>query len=282
MPVAPNARPPALPDFDDPPLDEVAVAVQFKELSRFLSIHYGLIYSAFSANFPRYEEHPPIPPRFELFGRSIEPSQGLELQTKPPLRRIWFVSEDGHRLIQLQPNSFIHNWRKVGGAGAYPRFEEILPTFFDNLDLIRGFVSDAGIGRIEINQCELSYFNNIHTLERETIDQAFTRVFRGWNVPHFPALKLSTLEPEAPRFALVLRVLQGAESIGRVHIDASPAIHTETGKPLIRLTLVARGRPCSTDNSGLQEFFLLAREAIVKCFALVTTDDCHALWRRQR
>lgn len=284
MPKVMTSRPRSFPDYEHPPLDEVAIAVQFNELSRFLGIHYGLIYNSFKDHLPHYEEHQPLETRFEVFGRSGEVYQQISVGTKPPLPRVWFISDDRHELIQIQPNRFVHNWRKVAGQGVYPHFEAILPNFFKNLDKLREFTAKHEIGKIEINQCELSYFNNIETLEDESISQAFARVFRSWNeTGPTVKLQLSNLEVEAPRLAMTSRILEteSGDPIGRLHIDATSATYAESGKQLIRLMLVARGRPIEMNDRGVEQFFFAGREAIVESFDLITSPKCHKLWGRK-
>ena len=279
-----HERPDDLPDFGDPPLDEVAIAVQFRELSQLLSVHYGLLFDELKSDFPHFEEHQPLSTRFETFGRSVDSNPQFAVSARPPLRRIWYVSDDGHQLIQVQPDRFVHNWRKVGGEGTYPRFESIIPNFSRLLKKFDEFLSRFDLGSIQINQCELSYFNILRKSDRESYSEAFDRIFCNWNNVYINnELNLSKLQFEAPSFSIALRVLsmENNEPVGRLHINASSASNTDTGEEVIRLSLVFRGPLPSDDIEEIEKLLFLGREAIVQMFASITSDECHVAWDRK-
>ena len=62
----------------------------------------------------------------------------------PPLPRCWFLNDTETRLIQLQADRFIHNWRKVTGKEEYPRYEAIRDEFIDRWDEFCMFLGDQG------------------------------------------------------------------------------------------------------------------------------------------
>lgn len=283
--MATKKRPKGLPDYKQPPIDEVAIAVQFKELSKFTSMYQGYLFEAFRKKFPNYEFHPSVNPRFETFGKSIQKTAlSFQVLNTPPEVRLWFISEDNHRLIQFQPNRLISNWRKVSGEGDYPHFEKILPEFFDHLKTVKDFLSKKNIGGIEINQCEVSYFNIIEKFDEESFVDTFSRVFKYWT-PSFDIDlgKSVKLEGESCQFSIASKFFLGEidEPVGRLHIQAAPATKSDTGEEVIKLTLVVRGRPMATDKRGLEKFFFAGREAIVKTFDAITTAECHDLWKRK-
>jgi uncharacterized protein (TIGR04255 family) len=169
-------------------------------------------------------------------------------------------------------------------VGDYPHFESILPEFFDHMKVLKSFVSKQKIGAIEINQCELSYFNNIDKNEDESFVDAFCRVFRHWKFnTDFGSGGGYNLERENCNFAISSTFyMKGSdEPSGRLHIEAVPATKTDADKDVIRLNLVVRGRPTDTTQAGLKKFYLAAREAIVKGFDSITTDECHEMWKRK-
>lgn len=278
-----TSRPENLADFERPPLDEVAIAVQFKELPKFESVHYGLLFEQFKKDFPAFEDNVPLSVRFETFGRSGDQVRPMEFPDKPPLRRCWFIGEDGHRLIQVQPNRFVYNWRKVSGKGDYPRFEKMLPNFITEFEKFQEFLMNFELGAAEPNQYELSYFNNIEIPEEESQSAAFSRIFSTWNdKSSTESLSLSIIEPETPNFSMRSRVLAMSDKqpIGRLYVEATPATNIVSGKELIRLTIIFRGPPTAGGIEGLEEFFLVGREAIVDKFASITSDKCHEEWGR--
>ena len=105
-----------LPEFSDPPVAEVALSLQFRPLKEFGAVHFGAIRSRFVDKFPKFEEHPPLERAVEVFGEGPGQSQSpkIEFVSRLPLPRVWFLTEDGGQLIQIQRDRFVHNWRKSG------------------------------------------------------------------------------------------------------------------------------------------------------------------------
>lgn len=155
-----SARP-KLPDFDDPPLIEVALAVQFEPLTALRPLHLGLIWKRFQGSFPRTEEHPPRDLTVERFGVPTPPKMEVRIETTPPVPRYWFLNEAGTELIQIQQDAFVHNWRKVGEGDEYPRYEYIRDRFRAELEMFNQFLIDEGLGDLLLNQCEVTYVNHI-------------------------------------------------------------------------------------------------------------------------
>jgi hypothetical protein len=134
-----------------------------------------------------------------------------------------------------------------------------------------------------VNQCEVSYFNNIPVQEEETYLHAFERVFAWPVLDRFGArLAGHCLTPEAGSFTLGMRVTdnESAQPRARLIATAQPAVQ-DTGNRIIRLTMVFRGPPLAGDRATLTDFLMLGREAIVKTFADITSKECHALWERE-
>ena len=281
----PIIRPRDLPEWSQPPLDEVAIAIQFNDLPRFKSVHYGLFYSNVRQEFPGVEERQRLPSKFETFGQRGTEALNLELDPTPPLRRVWLLSSDEHELLQLQPNRFIFNWRKRSGEGTYPRFDKIYPKFRQHLSLFRGFVEEQDLGSLKINQCELSYFNNLPLAADESFDAGMSRHFRNWtSVPTVHYASGASVESENARFNLsfIARLAKGGEPTGRVHVDATPSYNEEARAKLIRLTITFRSPLlASTDVDPLDATMAVGREAIVRVFDSLGSDECHENWGRK-
>jgi len=100
-----------LPEFDKPPVIEVVCGLQFNPISALSVPYIGRLWSKFEADYPKTREAAPLLPTIEQFGEGSRGSLypfGDELP--PP--RIWFESADGNRLIQVQRDRFMHNWKK--------------------------------------------------------------------------------------------------------------------------------------------------------------------------
>ena len=56
-----------LPKFDNPPLDELVLGIQFEDLKELTPTHRHEIAGLFLGQFPSIEQMPPLPSRFEKF-----------------------------------------------------------------------------------------------------------------------------------------------------------------------------------------------------------------------
>src|SRR5262245_33359247 len=117
------ARPPDLPDFEDPPVTEVFLSIQFGALSDFRNGHIGLFWSKFRKQYPKLFEQAPLQPVFETFGVPPQATPFLRVQIEtmlaPPMSRYWFMKDTEDELVQVQQDRIVHNWRKQRGDQIY-------------------------------------------------------------------------------------------------------------------------------------------------------------------
>jgi uncharacterized protein (TIGR04255 family) len=274
-------RPPDLPDYDQPPVTEVVVGVQFNSIDGFITAHVGRLWDLFSESFQDAEEHPPVLPTFETFGQTAPLLSGLTFGFPPifGMPRSFFINEDKTQVIQIQKDRFLHNWRKVGDGASYPRFERILSTFRDGLRRFTSFISESRLGVFEPNQCEVTYINQIPVLPDETAFGAMTRLL-GTLVAN-PELKQLGF-PEDAR-VLLRYVIHDPDKrpIGRLLVSAEPAKRI-TGEDIIQLSLTARGAPTPSDVDGVLAFLRIGRTHIVHGFTAITAPAMHAVWGRKK
>ena len=62
------ARPVDLPDYTAPPLNEVAISVQFDTLTSYTAVVTGPLWELFRSEFPNVQKQVPLQPTFETFG----------------------------------------------------------------------------------------------------------------------------------------------------------------------------------------------------------------------
>ncbi|MGD0539783.1 MAG: TIGR04255 family protein, partial [Verrucomicrobiota bacterium] len=84
-------RPKHLPDFDNPPVVETVLSVQFEPLSSIQTAHLGLLWDEYRGTFPKSEDRPPLDPVVEQFPESPVARVGLKFQALEnfPAPRIW-------------------------------------------------------------------------------------------------------------------------------------------------------------------------------------------------
>src|SRR6266566_1973662 len=144
-----------LPEYESPPVIEVVLSVQFESMDDMHAPQLGLLWSQFRKDFPRVEQHPPIPSVVETFGQTLSARPGFQIEMSelpfPFLPRLWFLNESGTELVQVQQDRFIHNWRKTDSGQQYPRYEYIRGRFNSELQLFSSFLEAEKLPRLVIN-----------------------------------------------------------------------------------------------------------------------------------
>ncbi|HEY0984830.1 TIGR04255 family protein [Schlesneria sp.] len=268
-----------LPDFGKPPLTEVALSVQFEPLEKLRTPQIGLIWNEFRQRFPITEEHVPIEPAFEQFGalKSMGPQVRFEMVETLPVPRIWFLNEPGTELIQIQPDRFIHNWRKGGERDTYPRYELLRKTFKTELETFREIVAREQCGVIHPNQCEVTYVNHIVAGQGWSQHSEIAEV-----LTIFPSGNCEAGELENVNFSARF-ILRNDEQkpIGRLHATVQPLVQRESNRSMIAFTLTARLRPDGESDESVLSSLDRGREVIVRSFAQLTTPQMHKIWERK-
>ncbi len=264
-------RPNHLPDFREPPLDEVVLGVQFAPIPTYTSVYAEKIWNLFRKVYPKVEEQLLLPPQFETFGgANLQPSFKFQVGVPPVGSRLWFVSEDENSLLQFQPDRFLTNWRKRPNLQAYPRFEGLAGTFSDNLKVLAQCLRSDFSYEIDINQAEVVYINLIPV---EDLSQA-GKWFSLWSggLLNIEALNTSFTEvivdANGKPFARLIHEIQSVFTVDGQHKAFS-------------LTLTFRGKPNGTDIEAAMEFLSAGRDAIVTRFGEITTGEAHTFWGRQ-
>jgi len=272
-----------LPEFANPPVTEVVLGVQFDPIKGLRTPQIGMLWQEFKDRLSVTEEQAPLESVIERFGAARRPAGSVQIQMldAPPTPRCWFLNEAGSELIQIQPDRFIRNWRKVGKDDEYPRYQRKLrPAFADEYARFVAFIEKEKLGELTPNQCEVTYVNLIAPCE-------------VWH-DHAEADKVVTVlsqhysddfggKPEDMRLEMRYVIPNDAgEPIGRLHVSLDPVFHLKDSTPMLRLSLTARGRPEGEDVDGVLRFLDLGRAWVVRVFASVTTKEMHEVWRRQR
>lgn len=273
-------RPNDLPEFDDPPVAEVLMGFQFGTEHPLQAVHVGPYWQLIRDVFTRHEQQPPLHLREEDFAESSFKAMGAELQLltgAPPLPRFWFLDDSGNRLIQLQQQMFLHNWRKVSGVEEYPRFETIWKEFDHRWQEFRKFLSDTGLGKPRTTVAELTYVNHLQR-GRCWEDMSDAQGLFNFAVERQPAF-LPVSESFTWSGTFVPR--SGA---GRLHVEVGPAILTRDNTSIFRFVLTARGPVGAGENEQgeTEKWFHEARQWIVRGFTDLTSARAHKLWKRKK
>jgi uncharacterized protein (TIGR04255 family) len=264
----------SLPDFAKPPVVETVLDVGFAPLTGWRIPHFGLFWQSIKDEYPTFRDQPPLLLQKETFGTKQRQPLNLEFDilSIQPEARVWFEEKSGARLIQIQHDRFIHNWRKTDEQQEYPRYEKVIrPAFSGEWDRFCSFLDQQGIGLPEVQQCEVQYINHVDFEGWESFT-LLVDALEGW-----PGGRGFLPTPESASFNTSYLMPDNA---GRLRIIAQPAVRHLDGKMVIQLALVARGRPKSSNRESILEWFDLGREWIVNGFTEFTSTRMHQIWER--
>lgn len=270
-----------LPNFKKPPVHEVAMSMVFEPIIGFQSRHIGALWDAFKGRYPQSSEHPPIQIPIEQFGPVGVPQLRLELVPQPDMRRQWFVADGEAELVQIQVDRFVRNWRKREN-NEYPRFGPLLEGVRRDWLTFLEVLKAEKLPVPKVLQCEVDYINHIDESNGlESFAQAggvFQPLAGAFSDGY---LKDREADSVSANFSYPM-VDADNKPIGRLRVALESRVTlVKPQKPLLRLTLSARGRPLGEGWDGAKAFFEQGREWIVRGFASATTKRAHQIWERK-
>jgi len=266
-----------LPDFLKPPVDEVALSIQFSPIPGFNIQHYGVYWQNIRTEYPRFEVQQPIPNVTEQFGQGFFGRHlGLALLALPEVRG-WCLDQTGNRLIQIQRDRFVYNWRKVSGTETYPRYPEIRRVLEKEWSRFCGFLRDEKLEAPKVNQCEVLYVNNIEYEKGWSGYGELDKVVATLATPRSKTRFLPI--PERVNMEVVYRL---EEDAGRLYVLFNPVIRGRDAKEVLQMSLTARGAPKSSSESDIFAWLDLGRKWVVRGFADFTAEEMHQIWGKQQ
>ena len=258
-------NPDYLPSYKNPPIIEVVCGITFERLSEFKAPHLGLFWDKILLEFPKCEHAVPLGP--------IPAALAL---SHFPLPRIWFIHKNEDRVIQIQDDRFLYNWRRIRPDDVYPRFEKVMDGFKDNLQKFAKFVDEAGLGVVNPVECELTYINHIPGSQ-------------GWESVKDVGLVLPDLNwrSDEARFLpdpvnMGWKALFDFEDKGRLSVDLKQGTRKIDKQEILVLELKATGIGPDKSIDTVWEWYEMARKWIVCGFADLTGKKIQTeVWQRE-
>lgn len=265
-----------LPEYANPPVTEVVCGVLFDPIQTLLAPHLGLLWEKFKPEYTTCQEVAPLASVMEHFGAPL--SVNLELSDTPPLPRIWFVHTDENRIVQVQRDRFLHNWRKARPDDAYPRYQNVIEMFRERLSGLETFLQENELGKVVPRQYELTYVNEIPRTEGWEVSRDVGKVFPDFAWRLKTDRFLSTPEDINWRTSFLLPTGEG-----RLHATLRSAMRNKDGQPVFIFELTVRGMGQDSSREAMWRWFDLAREWIVRGFTDLTDQDAQQhIWGRKR
>ena len=258
-----------LPEYDNPPINEVGLGCRFVPIAALTLPLVGAFWASIRKDFPHTEHAIPVG---DATGNVV-----LDEKTNLPWPRIWLLSENRDKLIQIQRDRFVLNWRRKVDGGEYPRYPHLIQEFTSNLDRFVKFLEDdCEKSDIAVESCEATYVNHI-VLDGPLEDMGMlpAQIFNGnsWLLPS----DLGT-----PTGFNWINVYQLADGLGQLTIRAAPARMVEDRKPVLVLELNVQGNPSESGPDAMKQWFGRAHDVIVRGFSSITSPDIQrSLWGRK-
>jgi len=261
-------------NYDRPPVNEVYISIQTKG-KVFPDADFGLLLKVFSEAYPKVN----VQPRLDrIVEDKTAPIPSLTLELVPGVsQRFWLISQDDTRVIQVQDDRFIHNWRRREMEHGYPRYKSIRQEFESALTRLLAELKVQPTDLVDF--CEISYVNHIGI---PGVDDVRSHIHRIFTHVDDVDLNLAKLSLEESSFAWTFSVHDERDAfMGRMRIVTSPAFVTSSRKFIFQNQITFRGRPPTPSLDAALRFCDRGHYCIVSAFDQVTTDEMHQLWGRR-
>lgn len=260
--------------FDAPPVAEVALSIQTSPVPRLQTADMSVFWDRFlRPDYPHTQDQPAAAPQIERFDdTAFMPS--VMFGFGAPLGRQWYLSEDQTRLVQLQNDRLVLNWRRLGSE-AYPHYETLREDLKRIAQQWSEYLEREGFQPQQVVQAEVTYINQM------PVDEPFK------HLSDLGAL-LAVLRPEWPpqmgRPELVqleqrFVVDSPGGKFARMYLAVAPAI-LQDGRSGLTLNLVVRGAPAVSSLEGVLTWLDFAHNQIINSFADITTNAMRQKWRQ--
>jgi uncharacterized protein (TIGR04255 family) len=264
----------SVPSFERPPVVETAMGVQFAPIGNFTAAHYGWFWKTYlDATWTKTQDAPRMPAQFEKFGENDQWQTLPQIILQEPLQggRILFINKDDDRIIQLQSDRLVYNWRKR--QTDYPSFKEIYPEFRRYLQVFEKFIRESGLESPLYNQWEITYINVVPRGDIWESSSDWGAVFPGLFVDVDTRELGVTRRPSTStlKFEIVPKR-------GHLYVAAQHA-KVDDGKEALVVNLTARG-PLVADDKGwdLATGMFLGHATLVRTFHQIASPEARAHW----
>jgi len=264
--------------FDNPPVIETVLGIQFAPLERFTASHVGLYWSGhLDDGWTEIKEAAPLVPQVVKFNRQdMFQAPGFRIEESKPLIRTQVILGNQEQMLQIQEDRFIFNWKKRGRD--YPSYDSLRPEFTKHFRAFQSFVQANNLGDIKLDHWEVTYVNRILKGELwnslDDWESIFPNVFAPYN-----EVNGQLLEGFNSRWGFRLGKEEGRLTVSLAHVltkDENDA--NGDSVEAIDFRLSAQGP--IRDLNELDKSFDLGHNAIVSRFVNMTSESAQKRWGR--
>jgi len=245
--------------FENPPIAEVVIGVQFNSplISNNRVYDY---YQDIKENYPNVIEQ-------QILGTIIEvpnapPTQSI-LQGFNSRKLFHRTSND--KLIQIQPNKLMFNWRRANDGDEYPHFNNVLKEFFDVYNQLD-------------NYCNLSDKDN--QLEVTYVDHIFMDKFGRDDYNPVNILKIFNIKDKDKLTSVEQQMIFPVEKLhGNMYIKINSATQNQDQRKILRVATTCRG---ARKDMSMEAWYDLAHNKLIDLFENITTENAKDIWGIKR
>lgn len=261
--------------FDEPPVAEVALSMQTAPTSGLQTAHMGAFWeTALRSHYPLTQDQPAAPPSVESF-ETTSWAPMVMFGVGVPMGRQWYLTADQTRLVQIQNDRLVLNWRRLQSQD-YPHYDQLRAEIERVAALWSDFLEARGLPRQPVVQADVTYINQI-PIEAPLADLsdigALLRVLR----PDWPT-QLGT--PEMVQLDQRFRLDGPGGKPARLYLTVAPGL-LPGGADYLSLNLAIRGAPAGPTMADALAWMDFGHNQIINTFAAITTETMRQKWRQQ-
>ena len=263
-------------DFARPPVEEVMLGILFEPLDQFFAPYLGDIWQVFKEfGFIHTTAQGAVPPVIEQFSNQI-PQPQVRISNVPDFDRILFIHESGDRILQVQRDRFMFNWRRIEEGQKYPGFSTIFTMFEDFYTRFKVKLKHQEIGDIIPLQYELGYINQlVHGDGWDTLGD-IGKIYQMFVDSQQSYSFWSGAESVIFQTSFPIADLQG-----RLHLAISNRVKMPEQQQTLQTDFTVRGFPKNGEYE-MVTWFKSARDEIHEKFTSMFTEDIQTrVWGRK-
>jgi uncharacterized protein (TIGR04255 family) len=257
-----------LPSFDNPPVVETAMAIEFPPVEGMDLYRLTRLQSVWEERYPLIESRPGTPPT-----ATPGPFPGVVVNMGAPITRMWASGGENGLLVQSQTDRLILNWRKEASASPYPGyFSTLRPEFSGLWAGLLAFLQSSGLPAPQPTVAEYDYVNWVPLEVSDSLADVVSLV-------RSPEKELPG-EDQYGRFEFVRQVTASDEHpfTAQISTTGQPEQRPD-GSRQLAFTVVCRaviGASGDDPLAGLDAAHALAAHT----FSRIVTEDKLDQWRR--
>ena len=235
---------PTIRNFNNAPVIETVLSIQFKPIPGFTIPHFGLYWKGIRDEFKHCEIKNPIVHMIEDFQTGpAQRSSAIDIELSPERAiRCWFMDATRNTFIQIQQTDFIFNWQRIEKTDAYPRYNKTREKFWEEWNRFCTFLVSENLPTPEVDQCEVTYLNHLEYTAGWDSYGGLNKIVSYWS-----GKASGDFLPPPEKININVRYAI-PNNQGRLYVSLQPVIRTRDAVEVLQLNLTARGAPVSVEN----------------------------------